>query len=90
VDWGLEQRRPKYQGVFPARKVRNSASLGDRVLEGKEIDLVLFYMQLLGLWRLSSSLLEYLGRYLQPNFYILSIVIPDLQIYCMEIFLLSK
>jgi hypothetical protein len=34
---------------------------GDPALEGKEIDLVLFQLQLLGLWRLSFSVLEHVG-----------------------------
>jgi hypothetical protein len=45
---------------------------GDRVVEGKEIDLVHLYLELLGLWRIYFSLLENLGKYLHSNFYILS------------------
>jgi hypothetical protein len=90
VDWGLEQRRPKYQGATKPEKCATQPVLGDRVIEGKEIDLVLFYMQLLGLWRLASSLLLYLGRYLHAQLIYFIYIIPDLQIYCMRIFLLSK
>jgi hypothetical protein len=74
VDWGLEQRRPKYQEATQPGKCTTQPVWGDRVLEGKEIDLVLFHLHLLGLWRLASSLLEHLERYLHSNFYILSML----------------
>jgi hypothetical protein len=83
--WGLEQRRPKYQGTTQPGKFATQPVLGDGALEGKEIDLVLFYIQLLGLWRLASSLIIYLGRYLHAQLIYFIYIIPNLQIYCMEI-----
>jgi hypothetical protein len=60
-------REAKISSSHQPRKCATQPPGGDPALEGKEIDLVLFHSQLLGLWRLSSSILKHIGAIFIPT-----------------------
>jgi hypothetical protein len=59
---------------FPARKCATQPDLGARVQKGKKLILFIFACCYWRTWRISSSLILYLGGIFSPSFYILSIL----------------
>jgi hypothetical protein len=74
---------------FPARKCTTQPDLGARVQKGKKLILFIFACCYWRTWRISSSLILYLGGIFSPTSYLIYII-PDLWIPCMEVSLLSK
>jgi hypothetical protein len=72
---GLELRTEEAEipKGFPVRKCATQPDLEARVQKGKKLILSISACSYWGFWRIASSLILYLGRHIQPSFYILSI-----------------